>query len=278
MAKNSHSIEASEEAGVRFLHFGSEWVQGAMRIARPYALELEYTREMMGCLLLRADSDWPKKILQIGLGAASLTKFWHRYFPNTHQTIIEINPAVVAMAYQSFKLPRDEARIDIQIADGVAWMKDFQGVLHAKKDRHKFDCIMVDGYDQNARFGALGSEAFYRDCRARLSKQGLLVLNLFGRTHGYRAQIENLRAAFDQRVLALPPVEGGNAIAFAAVGEAISVDSQGLRMEAAKVYEGTGLKLAPTIARIEQVAMTAADSVTLPSKSASGRRGSRRAS
>ena len=48
---DSH-IDISEEAGVRYLHFGSSWVQGAMRIARPFALELDYTREMMTPLLL----------------------------------------------------------------------------------------------------------------------------------------------------------------------------------------------------------------------------------
>ncbi len=41
------SIEISEERGVRYLHFGSHWIQGAMRVARPWALELEYTRDMM---------------------------------------------------------------------------------------------------------------------------------------------------------------------------------------------------------------------------------------
>ena len=41
------NINTSEAAGVRYLHFGSDWVQGAMRIARPYALELDYTKEMM---------------------------------------------------------------------------------------------------------------------------------------------------------------------------------------------------------------------------------------
>ena len=40
-------IDISEEAGVRYLHFGSDWVQGAMRIRKPDALELAYTREMM---------------------------------------------------------------------------------------------------------------------------------------------------------------------------------------------------------------------------------------
>jgi spermidine synthase len=257
MSKTSHSIETSEEAGVRFLHFGSEWIQGAMRIARPYALELEYTREMMGMLLLRFDANWPKNVLQVGLGAASLTKFLLRHGPNTKQTIVEINPAVVEMAYQSFKLPRDEANIDIQIGDGVAWMK---------QATDKFDCIMVDGYDHNARFGALGTEDFYRDCRARLSKRGVLVLNLFGRSHGYRAQIENLNAAFDNRVLALPPVEGGNAIAFAVVGERAVLESQILRDEAQRVYEATGLKLMATVARIEQAVVAAGNSANRESK------------
>lgn len=252
--KAPHSIEASEESGVRFLHFGSEWVQGAMRIARPYALELEYTREMMACVLLRgyenADEGWPKRVLQIGLGAGSITKFWHRYFPESHQTIVEINPGVVAMAYQSFKLPRDDERIEIHTADGVAWMNE---------SKQKFDCIMVDGYDQHARFGALGSEAFYRDCRARLTKRGLLVLNLFGRSRGYRQQLDSLNEVFNGRVLALPPIEsapgasdGGNAIVFAAVGEAMAIDSQTLRESAAQMENVTGLKFARTLTRLER--------------------------
>ena len=240
----THTLETSEEAGVRFLHFGSEWVQGAMRIARPYNLELEYTREMAACLLLRPDAEWPKRVLQVGLGAASLTKFWYRHRPETMQTIVEINPAVVSMAQQSFKLPAFDARIDIQIADGVAWMHE------ERKD--KFDCIMVDGYDQNARFGALGTEAFYRDCRKRLSKQGVLVLNLFGRAHGYKKQIENLRTAFDSRVLALAPVEGGNAIAFAVHGESVALEMAMLRADARRLFDETGLKFTGTLVRLDQ--------------------------
>jgi hypothetical protein len=45
---------SARSAGVRSLHFGSHWIQGAMRIARPYALELDYTRDMMLALLLRS--------------------------------------------------------------------------------------------------------------------------------------------------------------------------------------------------------------------------------
>ena len=54
----SSPIEIREARGVRTLHFGSDWVQGAMRIARPWSLELAYTREMMAGLLLRGNRRW----------------------------------------------------------------------------------------------------------------------------------------------------------------------------------------------------------------------------
>ena len=112
-------IDIREEAGVRTLHFGSEWIQGAMRIARPWNLELEYTREMMASLLLR---DAPRKVLLIGLGAASLTKFLYRQYPLAHLTVVEIEPAVVAAARQFFKLPEDPKRINLVIGDGAEFM------------------------------------------------------------------------------------------------------------------------------------------------------------
>ena len=40
-------IVISEERGVRYLHFGSPWVQGAMRIARHLALEPASTLELV---------------------------------------------------------------------------------------------------------------------------------------------------------------------------------------------------------------------------------------
>ena len=112
-------VDISEEAGVRYLHFGSEWIQGAMRIARPWALELDYTREMMASLLLRAEPAWPRSVLLIGLGAASLTKFLYRHRPQAKLTVVEIEPSVVAAAQQFFKLPEDPKRLKIEIADGV---------------------------------------------------------------------------------------------------------------------------------------------------------------
>ena len=79
------SIEVSEKAGVRYLHFSAEWIQGAMRIQKPNALELAYTREMMAGLLLR-EPPWPREALLIGLGAGSLAKFIYHQLPETKIT------------------------------------------------------------------------------------------------------------------------------------------------------------------------------------------------
>ena len=64
-------VTFSEEDGVRFLHFGTEWVQGAMRLKKPNHIELEYAQQMMAWLLF---IETPKRIVQLGLGSAALTK------------------------------------------------------------------------------------------------------------------------------------------------------------------------------------------------------------
>ena len=236
-------IDISEEAGVRYLHFGSTWIQGAMRIARPWNLELEYTREMMASLLLRDDADWPRKVLLIGLGAASLTKFLYRNFPLAHLTVVEIEPGVVAAARQFFKLPEDTKRINLVIGDGVEY------VLNSDR---KFDLILVDGYDENASSGALDTLPFYQGCRARLSDDGILSVNLLTSDRRFDNSITRIAAAFDDRVLTFPSCESGNAIALAADGDPVEISLYDLREKALALSKETGLNLMPSIARLER--------------------------
>lgn len=237
------AIEISEEAGVRSLHFGSTWVQGSMRIARPWSLELDYTREMMASLLLRAEPAWPRRVLLIGLGAASLTKFLYRHRPQARLTVLEIDPAVVASAYQFFKLPDDPARIHIEIGDGADY---------AARTRSRFDLILVDGYDAKGRTGRLDTLPFYLDCKARLTDEGLVTVNLHSRRKDFRRSVERLEQAFDGRALAFPSCDSGNAIAFAASGEAIRLTLGELKSSANALKKDTGLNLSPTLVRLEQ--------------------------
>jgi spermidine synthase len=235
------SIEISEERGVRVLHFGSPWIQGAMRISRPWSLELEYTRDLMAPLLLRGAAEWPARVLQVGLGAASITRFLHRHRPAAKVTVVEIDPEVIAAARHHFRLPEENPQLRIVVGDGHEFV--------ATKDR-KYDLIVVDGYDSKGRAGMLDSEPFYLNCRRRLARDGMISVNLLTRTRGVGASVDRMRHAFEDRVLVLPPSEAGNTVVLAAVGDAIDESLSDLREAARRLKTETDLDLAPMLARV----------------------------
>jgi spermidine synthase len=247
----SFEINIKEEAGVRTLHFGSDWIQGAMRIARPWNLELDYTKEMMAGLLLRETRHFPRTVLLIGLGAASLTKFLYRHYPLAKLTVVEIEPAVVAAARQFFKLPEDPLRLNIVIADGVEYIAS---------SNKTWDLILVDGFDADARAGALDSGPFYLAARAHLSNRGIMAVNLLGRSRGFKASVARIEEAFEGRALAFPSCDSGNTIAFGVAGDSVDIALDDLREQAMKLKERTALNLLPTLTRLEQ-AQTCADGV-----------------
>lgn len=244
MAKNT--ILVSEEAGVRFLHFSSDWIQGAMRVRRPNALELDYTREMMAGLLFRA-APWPRTALLVGLGAGSLAKFIYHHLPKTKITVLEIDPQVEIVARLHFKLPDDPARLRVVIGDGAEYML---------ADGKEFDYILVDGFDKNANAGVLDTLPFYQACRARLSSNGLLAVNLLGHKNGYQASAARIDKAFDGRSLVFPSCNSGNTIAFATAGEKVDIPLDELRSRAERLKGETSLNLLPTLTRIKQAALT----------------------
>lgn len=237
----SWSVDIREEAGVRTLHFGSEWIQGAMRIARPWDLELDYTREMMASLLLR--DEMPRRILLIGLGAASLTKFLYRNLPLAKLTVVEIAPSVVAATRQFFKLPHDPLRLHIHVGCGSEFLME---------SNKKWDLILVDGYDPDARAGILDTSTFYLMCRAHLSDKGIMAVNLLGRSRGFKASVERIQEAFDGRALCFPSCDSGNAIAFAAAGDRVEIPLTDLKEAARELKDATRLNLLPTLSRVEQ--------------------------
>ncbi len=239
MANNS--IEVSENAGVRYLYFSAEWIQGAMRIARPNSLELAYTREMMAGLLLR-EPPWPKEALLIGLGAGSLAKFLYHKLPDTKITVVEIDPQVEIIARLHFKLPDDPMRLQVIIGDGAQYMLE---------DGKKFDAIFVDGFDKRGRAGVLDTLPFYQACRSRLSDEGLLSVNLLSRSPGYQPSKRRLAEAFEDRSLFFPCCDSGNAIAFATGGNPVDVSLDDLISRAQHVHKTTGLNLMPTIPRLQ---------------------------
>ncbi|KVW37543.1 spermidine synthase [Burkholderia ubonensis] len=206
-------VTFSEERGVRYLHFGTEWVQGAMRISKPLHIELEYAQQMMAWLLFL---ETPARIVQLGLGTGALTKFAHRFLPHAKVEAVELNSAVIVAARTMFALPSDDARLAVHEAD--AW--DF---VNDAANRGTTGAIQIDLYDATARGPVLDSVAFYRAVRGCLADAGIATINLFGDHPSFVRNMKHLNAAFDNRVIALPEVHDGNRIALAFSGPALDV-------------------------------------------------------
>ncbi|KVN11147.1 MULTISPECIES: hypothetical protein [unclassified Burkholderia] len=219
-------VTFSEERGVRYLHFGTEWVQGAMRLSKPYHIELEYAQQMMAWLLFL---ETPQRVVQLGLGTGALTKFAHRFLPRARVEAVELNPAVIVAARSMFELPPDDGRLTVHETD--AW--DF---VNDPKNRGTIGALQIDLYDATARGPVLDSVAFYRAVRGCLADAGVATINLFGDHPSFVRNMKHLNAAFDQRVIALPEVHDGNRIALAFSGPALSVSFAQLT-ERAKLIE-----------------------------------------
>ncbi|HYF42750.1 MAG TPA: spermidine synthase, partial [Ramlibacter sp.] len=112
-------VNFSDHGDIRYLHLQTEWVQGSMDLRKPFEIHLDYVQRMMAWLLFVEPQSVPRRhAMQLGLGAAALTKFCHRKL-RMKTTAIELNPQVIAACRLWFKLPRDDARLSVVLADAA---------------------------------------------------------------------------------------------------------------------------------------------------------------
>jgi spermidine synthase len=195
-------VTLSEQNGVRYLHFGTEWVQGAMRIRKADWPELEYAQQMMAWMLF---IEQPHTIAQLGLGAATLTKFCYRQFPQAQVTAVELNPSVISICEAMFKLPPEDERLRVLEMDAMDFVLD--DANHAA-----WDVLQCDLYDATARGPVLDTPEFYQACNACLNDGGVMTVNLFGDHPSFSKNIKAMRFAF-KHVICLPEVHDGNVVA-----------------------------------------------------------------
>ena len=206
----------SEHDGVRYLHLGTPWVQGAMRIRKPLHIELEYVQRMMACLLLRPAVQVSRgHAVQLGMGAGAITRFCHSTM-RMKTTVVENNIAVIGVCRHWFHLPRDSARLKVVEGDAAAYAADPD---HAET----VDLLCVDLYDHEAASPVLDSSAFYRDCHRLLADGGVMSVNLFGRDASFERSARRIAAAFGaERVRSLQPTREGNTIVIAVKNAAVA--------------------------------------------------------
>ena len=202
-------VTLSEDSEVRYLHLGTEWVQGSMLIDSPFEIELDYVQRMMAWLLFVSPTGVSRRrALQLGLGSAALTKFCFKKL-RMDTTAIEINPQVLAVCRQWFKLPPDGDRLRVLLADAGQAIRDPQ-------HQGAYDAVQIDLYDHEAAAPVLDSADFYRDTRALLTDEGCMTVNLFGRDASYERSLASISEAYGpEAVWAFRPTREGNTIVLA---------------------------------------------------------------
>lgn len=202
-------VSVSDDGEVRHLHLGTPWIQGSMRVDQPFDIELEYVQRMMAWLLFVEPASVGKRhAMQLGLGAGAITKFCHKKL-RMCCTAIELNPQVLAVCRAWFKLPPDGPKLRVVLADAAAEIRkpEWQGTV---------DALAVDLYDHEAAAPVLDSAEFYADCRALLTEDGTMTVNLFGRASSYERSLGKMAEAFGSDALwAFKPTREGNTVVLA---------------------------------------------------------------
>lgn len=202
-------VSISDDDEVRHLHLGTPWIQGSMRIKAPFELEHEYIQRMMAWLLFVEPASVSKRhAMQLGLGAGAITKFCHKKL-RMCSTAIELNPQVLAVCRAWFKLPPDGPKLRVVLADAAEEIQNpmWHGTV---------DALAVDLYDHEAAAPVLDSARFYADCRALLSEDGVMSVNLFGRSSSYAQSVAKMAEAFGPEALwAFKATREGNTVVLA---------------------------------------------------------------
>jgi len=194
------------------LQFSQDVTQTRMLRSFPYWLHIDYTRTMLAGLWLHPA---PKRVGIIGLGGGAQTKFCYRYLPQARIDVAESNPEVLAQR-AAFAIPDNDDRLHVEYADGAQWLRQRraqqQGRSHLNQELH-FDLLLLDAYDRNGIPAALSSQAFYDDCRAVLSANGVLASNLYSTP--VHLHISRLARSFAGRVLVLSEPQRSNHVVIA---------------------------------------------------------------
>jgi spermidine synthase len=202
-------VNFSDDGRLRHLHLGTEWIQGTMVIDTPTALYHEYIQRMMAWLLfVESDSVPARRAMQLGLGAGSLTKFSHKELL-MKTTVIEINERVLVACRGWFKLPAENSRLQVVLADAGL-------EIESSRWWGTVDALQVDLYDHEAATPVLDSLPFYTNCRRLLTADGCMTVNLFGRSSSFVRSVEKISAAFGaDAVWAFKPTREGNTVVLA---------------------------------------------------------------
>ncbi len=191
-------IKVVAKGTLRYLYFvrdsGDAALESLVDLQRPERLILGYSRLMFASLLIKRDQ--PDALL-VGLGGGGMVSFINHFFPQVRLDVVEIDPEVIRVAREYFKLSTgDETRIIP--GDGFDFIQE---------GGRAYDAIYLDAFlnpskqtDSSGVPRKMKQGEFYSVIKRRLKGDGLLVININSNAET-QDDIALIRASFPQTYL-----------------------------------------------------------------------------
>ena len=200
-----------------------EYAQGGIYINAPDRLLFEFTQ--IGFVSLAFLDNDPKDVLFVGLGAGAMPKYFTKRYPDAAIDIAEIDPDMVTVAQKYFYFKENE-RMKVHVDDGR---------LFVKRNRKKYDWIILDAYQNDYIPFHLTTLEFLREVKSKLKEDGVVAANITSpfRNKFFDSMVMTYKKAFPHLYI-FKGKKSGNFI-FVATASSKMKDKDGVEAKAAKI-------------------------------------------
>ncbi|MDZ7754253.1 MAG: spermidine synthase [Gammaproteobacteria bacterium] len=259
-------LEIVDEQLIRSLHFGDPTRQSSMLHAHPAVLVLPYTQYMLATLLFDPQ---PRRVLLLGLGGASLPRFFAHRFPAVIMDVVELRDDVIVAARRFFGLP-DSPRITVHHDDCARFLAD------AEAGYGDYDLVLMDIYDDRGIVPLVEDRTFLGHLVGRMSAHGILAGNLSQLQRPLlRGSLRAIRETFGGDVLRLPVRDKGNEIVIATTRATLDPTAPEAARRAAGLKEQLGLDFPAFLGAMEPYRIPLLDRIKGRPRRGNRRRGSK---
>jgi len=143
--------------------------------------------------------------LTLGGGAFTLPSYLQRHYPQSANTVVEIDPDVVEVAHRYFDLPRDSP-IRIRTQDARTYVEAVQG-------KDLYDIIYCDAFNAFSVPYHLTTKEFTQEAAALLSERGIFLANVIDILSSGRflaAYLATVETAFPSVAVYMPAGSGSD--------------------------------------------------------------------
>lgn len=160
-----------------------------------FQLACEYHREMARVIegLVRsrgASPERPLRVLVMGGGGYSLPKYLAAFVPEARVDVVEIDPAMTALAREFFFLDECLEKTGAE-KDGRLRLVTDDAWAFLRAAEEPYDVIVNDAFSGNRPLGPLTSAEGARVVRSRLAADGVYLANVRCACEGHRARVLN---------------------------------------------------------------------------------------